>query len=82
MLKNFFFVAEIKETKNENWFENEHLSCTIPFSQSVSNQLVYRNGKLVNLPLNLIVEGDILVIKPGQTVNINCRSIEKTKVIF
>ncbi|CAF0705126.1 unnamed protein product [Brachionus calyciflorus] len=72
-----YIIRKIKESNQENCFENELLSVNIPFSQSVSNQIVYRNGRLINLPLNLVVEGDIIVLKPGQVINLNCKRLEK-----
>jgi hypothetical protein len=44
------------------------------YSNSVSTQLTIRNGKLMNLPLNFIVVGDFIMLKPGQMINLNCRS--------
>ena len=44
------------------------------YSSSVSTQLTIRNGKLMNLPLNFIVVGDFIMLKPGQMINLNCRS--------
>ena len=49
-------------------------------SSSISCQLAIRDGKIVNLPLNLVVHGDVILLRPGETVNVNCRSFEKNKV--
>lgn len=81
----FFFVKknlnlDICESKNECWFNDDFLSSNIPLSQSVSNQLVYRNSKLVNLPLNLVVEGDLILVRPGQLINLKCKPIKDNKV--
>ena len=46
------------------------------YSNSVSTQLTMRDGELVNLPLNLIVTGDLVLLKPGQTINLNCKSLQ------
>jgi hypothetical protein len=51
----------------------------MPYSQAISNQLTIRNGKLLNIPLNLIVKGDLILLKPGQTVYLKCKSIHKNK---
>ena len=51
----------------------------MPFSQAISNQLTIRNGKLINLPLNLIVKGDLIILKPGQVVYLKCKSVNKNK---
>ena len=46
------------------------------YSNSISTQLTIRNGMLMNLPLNFIVIGDLIMLKPGQIINLNCRSQE------
>jgi len=38
---------------------------------------VIREGKLLNLPINLIVIGDHVVLRPGHLVGLNCKSVEK-----
>jgi hypothetical protein len=39
----------------------------MPFSPSVTLQWTQRDGVLVNLPWALLVKGDIVLLKPGQT---------------
>ena len=41
----------------------------------MSSQLVVRNAKLINLPLNLVVEGDVVLLRPGQTISVNARPL-------
>ena len=43
------------------------------YSNSVSTQLTIRNGTLMNIPLNLVVVGDLVILKPGQIINLNCK---------
>lgn len=71
---------DICESKDDRWFDVNFLKANIPFSQSASNQLVYRNSRLVNLPLNLVVEGDIILVKPGQVINLKCTPVINNKV--
>jgi hypothetical protein len=52
-------------------------SPNLPHSQSISNQLCIREGQIVNIPLNLIVRGDLVLLRPGQLVNFSCRSLDK-----
>lgn len=49
----------------------------MPFSQSITCQETVREGKLYNLPLNLIVQGDLIRLKPGQTISLSCKSISQ-----
>ncbi len=53
----------------------------MPYSAAISSQLTIRNGKLINIPLNLIVKGDLILLKPGQVVYLKCKSVHKNKVI-
>ena len=52
----------------------------MPYSAAISTQLTIRNGKLINVPLNLIVKGDLILLKPGQVVYLKCKSVNKNKV--
>ena len=52
----------------------------MPHSQSITSQETIRNGKLYNLPLNLLVAGDLIRVKPGQTINVNCQNVKRSKV--
>ena len=52
----------------------------MPYSNSITCQLVIRDGKLLNIPLNLVVKGDLVLLKPGQMVNLACKSVTKNKV--
>jgi len=56
---------------NYNIFEVD-----MPSSQSITSQETIRDGKVVNLPLNLLVKGDLIKIRPGQIVNVECETIE------
>nr|XP_014344777.1 PREDICTED: uncharacterized protein KIAA0195-like [Latimeria chalumnae] len=46
-----------------------------PPSQSISLQWTYRDGRLVNLPVSLLVEGDIIMLRPGQEAPASLRGI-------
>jgi magnesium-transporting ATPase (P-type) len=50
----------------------------LPINESVSNQLVFRDNRLINLPLSLIVKNDIIMIKPGETIKVKCRSLNNS----
>lgn len=39
----------------------------MPYSPSVTLQWTHRDGVLVNLPWALLVKGDVVLLKPGQT---------------
>ena len=48
------------------WLPNNYPHLHTPLSSSVVCQWTLRNGSLVNLPWALLVEGDVILIKPGQ----------------
>ncbi|KAF4119057.1 hypothetical protein G5714_001108 [Onychostoma macrolepis] len=47
-----------------------------PPSPAVSRQWTYRDGKLVNLPVSLLVEGDIISLRPGSEAPTELRGIQ------
>ncbi|XP_043566994.1 transmembrane protein 94-like [Chiloscyllium plagiosum] len=47
-----------------------------PSLDSICLQWTYRDGQLVNLPTNLLVEGDIIALRPGQKAPTSLRGIE------
>ncbi|KAG2455764.1 TMM94 protein, partial [Polypterus senegalus] len=54
-----------------------------PPSQSISLQWTYRDGCLVNLPVSLLVKGDIVVLRPGQEAPTSLRGLqEKEHVVL
>ncbi|XP_058637971.1 transmembrane protein 94-like [Onychostoma macrolepis] len=50
-----------------------------PPSPAVSRQWTYRDGKLVNLPVSLLVEGDIISLRPGSEAPTELRGIQEEK---
>lgn len=48
------------------WLPTNYPHLHTPLSSSVVCQWTLRNGSLVNLPWALLVEGDVILIKPGQ----------------
>ncbi|KAJ2945867.1 hypothetical protein O0L34_g4773 [Tuta absoluta] len=59
------------------WRENHYPHLCAPFSPCVILQWTYRDGDVVNLPWALLVEGDIIVLRPGQEVPGHCRGLQK-----
>jgi hypothetical protein len=50
------------------WIPQNYPHLHTPLSSSVVLQWTLRNGSLVNLPWALLVEGDVILIKPGQVM--------------
>ncbi|XP_078415076.1 transmembrane protein 94-like [Cetorhinus maximus] len=47
-----------------------------PPSESLSLQWTYRDGQLVNLPTSMLVEGDIIALRPGHKAPTSLRGIQ------
>ncbi|XP_050421930.1 transmembrane protein 94 isoform X2 [Adelges cooleyi] len=50
-----------------HWKKDNYPHLCMPYSPSVTLQWTQRDGSLVNLPWALLVKGDIVLLKPGQT---------------
>ncbi|CAH1113628.1 unnamed protein product [Psylliodes chrysocephalus] len=70
-----------KEQKNLVWTTEHYADQYSPFSPCITLQWTYRDGKIVNLPWALLVKGDIIVVKPGQTCPGYCEALDKTTEI-
>ncbi|XP_045449004.1 transmembrane protein 94 [Melitaea cinxia] len=74
-------VKKVLETIDEaiekcHWKENHYPHLCAPFSPCVILQWTYRDGIIVNLPWALLVEGDVIVLRPGQEAPGHCRGLE------
>ncbi|CAH0751038.1 unnamed protein product [Diatraea saccharalis] len=63
----------IEEAK---WKEQHYPHLCAPFSPCVILQWTYRDATIVNLPWALLVEGDIIVLRPGQEVPGHCKGLQ------
>ncbi|XP_039753975.1 transmembrane protein 94 isoform X3 [Pararge aegeria] len=73
-------VKKVLETldravKKCSWKEHHYPHLCAPFSPCVILQWTYRDGVIVNLPWALLVEGDIIVLRPGQEVPGHCQGL-------
>ncbi|KPJ08304.1 hypothetical protein RR48_13043 [Papilio machaon] len=76
-----FRVRKVLKTLNESieqavWKENHYPHLCAPFSPCVILQWTYRDGTIVNLPWSLLVEGDIIVLRPGQEIPGHCKGLQ------
>lgn len=53
-----------------------------PSSPSWSLHWTYRDEQLVNLPVSLLVEGDVIALRPGQETFASLRGIKVTSLAF
>ena len=54
-----------------------YANLTTPASPCITLQRTYRDDKLVNLPVSLLVKGDVIYLEPGHKAPANCRRIDK-----
>nr|CAD7588508.1 unnamed protein product [Timema genevievae] len=59
------------------WSAENYPHLFSPHAPCITLQWTYRDGKIINLPWALLVTGDVIVIRPGQTVPGNCVPIEE-----
>ncbi|UXI15207.1 hypothetical protein NH340_JMT01150 [Sarcoptes scabiei] len=62
----------------KRWSEHIHFAnLNAPQSPCISLQWTYRDGRLVNLPVSLLVEGDLILLNPGHRSPAKCRKVSK-----
>ncbi len=57
------------------WTSSQYINLHAPQSQCISLQWTYRDETVVNLPVTLLVEGDVILLRPGQKVPVKCRKL-------
>ncbi|XP_078691298.1 transmembrane protein 94-like isoform X2 [Branchiostoma floridae x Branchiostoma belcheri] len=58
------------------WEEKLYPDLYMPSCPAITATWTYRDGQLVNLPAALLVRGDIITLRPGQTTPVRCRQLE------
>ncbi|XP_067115087.1 endoplasmic reticulum magnesium-transporting P-type ATPase-like [Osmerus mordax] len=69
-------IEELLSQPVPDWSQG-YCNLLTPPSQAVSLQWVYRDGQLVNLPVSLLVEGDIIALRPGLPAPTELRGIQE-----
>ncbi|XP_046898248.1 transmembrane protein 94-like [Hypomesus transpacificus] len=69
-------IEELLSQPVPDWSQG-YCNLLTPPSQAVSLQWVYRDGQLVNLPVSLLVEGDIIALRPGLPAPTELRGIQR-----
>lgn len=68
----------LKDGKEVKWPDSMYPDLHMPYAPSWSLHWAYRDGHLVNLPVSLLVEGDIIALRPGQESFASLRGIKVT----
>lgn len=66
----------LRDGKEIKWPNAMYPDLHMPFAPSWSLHWAYRDGHLVNLPVSLLVEGDIIALRPGQESFASLRGIK------
>lgn len=64
--------------KEVKWPDSMYPDLHMPYAPSWSLHWAYRDGHLVNLPVSLLVEGDVIALRPGQESFASLRGIKVT----
>ena len=76
VLRQLIYVKE----RGVEWTPETFPHLHTPLSASATLQWTFRDGKKVNCPWALLVEGDLILLKPGQICPGKCSSIDKPEV--
>ncbi|KAM7334585.1 hypothetical protein ACRRTK_007905 [Alexandromys fortis] len=71
----------LRDGKEITWPNAMYPDLHMPFAPSWSLHWAYRDGHLVNLPVSLLVEGDIIALRPGQESFASLRGIKEDEHI-
>ena len=74
------FLQDVR--KKCQWRPEHYPHIHSPPSPSITLQPTIRDGDIVNLPWALLVKGDIIILRPGQTAPGRCRSIEDENMVL
>lgn len=58
------------------WSSSNYIDLNCPLSQCVSLQWTIRDSSVINLPSGFLVEGDVILLRPGQVVPAKCRKMK------
>ncbi|XP_026481591.1 LOW QUALITY PROTEIN: transmembrane protein 94 [Ctenocephalides felis] len=67
-----------KAEQSCNWSSDVYPNLCSPYSPCLTLQWTYRDGMVINLPWALLVQGDILVLRPGQVIPGSCSALLTT----
>ncbi|VDI27165.1 Hypothetical predicted protein [Mytilus galloprovincialis] len=70
-------LKKIKDClKAPSWTIDDYVNIHTPLSPCVSLQWTLRDNQVVNLPVPLLVAGDVILLRPGHIVPGSCRQLE------
>lgn len=75
--ENIFRIIDkcLRFDVNKKWDMEDYPHLYMPQSPCISLQWTFRDGRMVNLPAHLLVEGDIIIMRPGHPAPGTCESL-------
>ena len=71
-----WILDSLEEWKDEcDWKPEHYPHIHNPQSPSITLQATLRDGNIVNLPWALLVQGDVIILRPGQPAPGRCRNV-------
>ncbi|GFR98020.1 hypothetical protein ElyMa_006339400 [Elysia marginata] len=70
------FVDSDGAASDNKWVQRSYPMLHLPISPCISLQWIMRDGYLVNLPHPLLVEGDVIIMRPGLSAPGDCKSVD------
>lgn len=64
------------------WCPLNYIDLNCPSSQCVSLQWTIRDSSVINLPVGLLVEGDVILLRPGQVIPAKCQKIKVAGIVL
>ena len=72
-----FLQSFLEEWRDKcDWKPENYPHIHSPQSPSITLQPTIRDGQIVNLPWALLVQGDVIILRPGQAAPGRCRSLK------
>lgn len=75
----YYLLACIKQGM---WCPANYIDLNCPLSQCVSLQWTIRDASVINLPVGLLVEGDVILLRPGQVIPAKCHKMKVFSLVF
>lgn len=72
--RNISLISEYQSTVL--WSAENYPHLHSPLSPCITLQWTLRDGNTVNLPWSLLVQGDVILLKPGQKVPAKCKPLQ------
>lgn len=74
MIILYLFISDCLNAPS--WTIDDYVNIHTPLSPCVSLQWTLRDNQVVNLPVPLLVAGDVILLRPGHIVPGSCRQLE------